>query len=177
MNTAHIPCICPSIEGDVRHPEGDDVTLRERFDFRAAVAARNTIALAYQRDEDVSVPEILASLTEMYLILGVESWSLVDVKGKPLPVDRPHIKALMDLHPEEAMIVGDVADELYAEAVMRPLLRAASTSSPDTQTGPGTSVTNGSPSKLQKPSKRSSTSTSQTAVIGTTSSLLGGASN
>lgn len=176
MSSIQIPCVCPPKGEQPRH-ETDEVVLRERLDFRAAVTARNTIAWAYNENEDLSIPEILARLTEMYLIVGIESWTLEDVKGKPLPVSREHVTSFMDLYPDEAMVVGDAADALYSEAVMRPLLRAASTSSSDTPTAVETSPTNGSPSEIPTPSKRSSTTTSRTDGIETTSQLLAGASN
>lgn len=172
-----IACVCPpKADGQPRH-ESDEVTLRERLDFRGAVTARNSIAYAYNEDEMSSVPEILARLTETYLIVGISEWTLRDAEGKPVPVSSSAIRSFMAAHPDEAMTVGDAADELYAESVMRPLLAAASTSSSDTPTAPETSPTNGSPSGPPKPSKRSSTTTSQMDGIETTSPLHAGASN
>lgn len=161
-----IPCICPPKADEVRHPAGDTITLRERLDFRAALAARNAIALAQGEGEDTA--GILAALTETYLILGIESWSVVDAKGKAVPVNRQTITEYLLSNIDVAMDVADAADDLYREAVVGPLLARASTSSPDTQTPDSTSATNGSGPKPPKPSKRSSTTTTQTADIAAT---------
>jgi hypothetical protein len=171
-------CICPpKTNGDPRHPAGDTVTLRPTLSFRAAIAARNTIAVAKTDDPDISVAETLALLTEQYLLLGIESWTLVDAKGQEIPPDRPAIRAFLEEHTTEAMAISDEADDLYRDAVLLPLVAMASASSPPTPTESSTSPTNGHAETTPKPSKRSSTSTSRTAVTGTTPQSPAGASN
>ena len=179
---ATVECLCPpKATGEVRHPDGDTITLRERLDFRSALTARNTFVLLKSEDPDVSTAEIMASLTETYLLLGIESWSLltVDEKGKarPLEVSKTAIRDLLLSHSEAAMAVGDEADALYSEAVIAPLVARASSSSPSTPTSESTSATNGSASRPPKPSKPSSTSTSPMADTETTSPSLVGVSN
>jgi hypothetical protein len=61
------------------------------------------------------------------------------------------------------MSVGSVADDLYYEAVLAPLVREASSSLPPTPTTASTSVTNGSRRPRQKRSKPSSITTIRTA--------------
>ena len=65
-----IPCLCPPKGDDVRHPAGDTVTLRDKLDFVSALAARNIIIQAKTSDPGMSVGEIQALLTEMYLLAG-----------------------------------------------------------------------------------------------------------
>lgn len=169
---ATIECACP---GDVRHPDGDVVTLRERLDFRSALTARNAIVVLKSEDPDASPGEILAALTETYLLVGIESWTLVDARGKPVPVSKAAIRALMDEHQESAMAIGDEADGLYNEAVIGPLVRRASTSSPPTPIGRSTSArSGGAPRKRSKPS---STTASPTAVTERMSASPGGGSS
>ncbi len=160
---ASIPCVCPPKgDGSSRHPNGDRVTLRERLDFRSGLAARNTVIVIKQEDPEAGAAEILAGLTEIYLLVGIESWTLQDAKGKPVEVNRTTVRQLMADHPDEAMTIGDEADGLYSEAVIAPLVARALRSSASMQTTGSTSATTGSAPRPLKPSKRSSTTTSQT---------------
>ena len=167
---AVIPCVCPpKPDGAPRHANGDTVNLRPKLDFRSALSARNTVILIKQEDPDASAADILASLTEVYLLLGIESWTLTDGKGKAVPVSRQAVRDLMAEHSEEAMTIGDEADGLYSEAVITPLVVRASSYSPPTPISGSTSVTNGSSSVPRKRSKRYSTTTTPTDVIETMS--------
>lgn len=169
-----ITCVCPpKADGTPRHPDGDTVTLREALGFRGAATARNSIAVIKTEDPDVSVAEILAVLTESYLLVGIESWTLVDDKGKPVEVSSVTIRSFFNDHPEEALLVGDDADALYNEVVMRPLLRMASAASQPTPIARPTSVKTGS--RRPRPSRPSSTSTSQTDGTEKMSASPGGA--
>jgi hypothetical protein len=173
-----IECICPPrADGTERHPDGDTVTLRERLDFRAALAARNSIVMLKNEDPDATSGDILATLTETYLLGGVESWSLVDERGKPVEVSRTAIRERLLSHVDAAMIVGDAADELYAASVILPLLKRAQDSSPPTPTSASTSATMAPSPKRPKPSKRSSITTIPTAATATTSPSPDGDSN
>lgn len=163
---AHIDCICPpTAGGETRHPDGDTVTLREHLDFRQALTARNAFLVAKAEDEAISTAEVLAVLTETYLMVGIELWTLTDARNKPVPVSKDAIRAMLLARPAAAMVVGDEADALYSEAVISPLLARASSSSPTTPTPVSTSATNGSSPTARKPRKRSSTSTTRTAGI------------
>lgn len=175
--TMKIDCVCPPAAGGPRHPGGDTVVLREKLDFRSALTVRNAIIMAKQDDPDMDAPEILALLTEKYLLLGIESWSLTDAKGKKVEPTRDAIRAFTQEHPDEAMEVGDAADALYSAAVILPLVERASKSSPTSPTNGSTSPTTGSPPALPKPSRRSSTSTIPMADTDMTSASPGGVSN
>jgi hypothetical protein len=173
----NVPCLCPPMGDALRHPDGDEITLREKLDFHAAVTVRNSIAVLSSEDGETSVAEVLAVLTENYLLFGIESWTLVDAKGKPVPVSKQSIRELLLSHPDVAMDVGDEADALYAESVMLPLLARAQRSLPPTPTDESTSPTTGSSTTRPKRSKPSSISTIPTAGTVVTSSSLDGDSS
>lgn len=165
-----IPCLCPSTgEDEARHPDGDTVELRETLSFVQATTARNAVMLLKDADPDVSVAELLATLTEQYLLQGVTGWSLVDAKGKPLDCSRANIRDVLLADDMAASIVGDAADELYAGKVMLPLLSRASTSSPRTPTASRSSTPKDSGPASRRRSKPSSISTIPTAATVTTS--------
>jgi hypothetical protein len=163
---ATIDCICPPKgDGETRHPDGDTVSLRERLDFRQALTARNAFLVLKAEDPDASTAEVLAVLTETYLLLGIESWTVQDARGKPVPVSKAAIRELLLTHPDQAMVVGDEADTLYSEAVISPLVARASNSSPTTPTAVSTSATSGPSPRRPRRSKPSSTTSSRTAGI------------
>jgi len=174
-----ISCPCPTAGGDLRHPEGDTVVLRDRLDFRQATTIRKAIGL--QSEDGAADPaEILAVMTEWYCLLGIESWTLVDVRGKPVPVSRTSIREqLLDNVDaiDQVTDVADAADGLYMQAVLLPLLVRASKSSPTGQTEPSTSPPKASTAKSRKPSRPSSITSTPTDDIEATSSSLAGVSS
>lgn len=172
-----IECVCPPKDGQTRHPDGDTVTLRERLDFHAATTIRQAIAILKSEDPDSSAAEILATLTEHYVLFGVESWSLVDEKDKPVPVSRAAIRSLLLTRPENITDLADEADGLYQAQVLLPLLARASKSSPPSPIDGSTSAKTPSGPKPRKPSRLSLTTTSPTDGTATTSSSLVGVSN
>jgi hypothetical protein len=173
-----IECICPPrADGSPRHPAGDTVTLRERLDFRAALTARNTMVLLKTEDPDASTAEILAALTETYLLVGIEAWSVTDAKGKPVEPTKAAIREMLLSRPDTAMTVGNAADELYSAAVILPLVALAQNSSPPTPTNGSTSAPKPSSAKRPRPSKQSSITPFPTAATATTSASPDGDSN
>lgn len=171
-----IPCICPPIEGKPRHAT-DSVTLRERLGFTASLAAQNAIFFLKGSDPDASEADILAVLTESYLLSGIESWSVVGVDGKPIEPTKPAIRELLFPHIDVAMLVADVADDMYRDAVLAPLVAKASDSSPPTPTDESTSAMSSSEEPSLNPSLPSSTITTPTDGTETTSLSLVGGSN
>jgi hypothetical protein len=128
-------------------------------------------------DDPAEAEEILASLTEAYVVYGVASWSLLGADGKPLPVTGPNIKAVLLTSLDDAMLVADEADTLYAGKVMRPLMARASKSLRTTPTDGSTSApTDSSPEPLT-PSSPSSTTPTQTDATETTTSPPDGGSS
>lgn len=168
-----IECICPGR----KHDKGDTIVLRDRLDFRTAIALRNSVAVLYAEEPEADLADVMAVLTDGYLTRGIESWTLRDKDNKPLPPSRSNIREYLLSNIEIAQDVGEVADELYQAAVMLPLLRRASQSLPDTPTTDSTSPTTTSSTKRQTKSKPSSTTTSLTVVTEATSSSLDGGSN
>jgi hypothetical protein len=177
-----IPCICPALPDGTKRHASDTVDLRPRLGFRDVDTIKQSLAVMYLSDPDAGFADIFAAIREGYILLGIESWSLMtwtEADGDvPLPVTKPNIRRYVLEDHEAAGIIADAADELYAEAVMRPLLRAASTSSPPTPTEPSTSPPTGSSeSPTPTPSSPSSTTTSPTDDTGTTTSPPAGDSN
>lgn len=175
---ATIDCVCPAKpDGSTRHPDGDTIDLRQRLDFRGGLTARNVISLSIREDPEISEADIFAGLTETYLVHGIESWTLVGDDGKPLPVTKANIRALLERDIADILPLVDEADELYSAAVVLPLLARASKSSPSLPTTASTSPTTPSSSMPPMPSQPSSTSTIQMDDIGTTSGSLVGVSS
>jgi hypothetical protein len=172
-----VNCLCPPNGAEVRHPAGDTITLKEKLDFHTALTMRKSVVMLRAANEEVTNEEILATLDESYLRYGIASWSLVDAKGKPIPVKASTIEDYLLSDVLAAMEVAEEASEKYSAVVLLPLLRGVSNSSRPTPTDDSTSVTNGSSPEPPKPSKRSSTTTSRTARTETTSAELAGVSN
>lgn len=134
-----------------------------------ASSVRNAAIVLKATDPGVSVGGVMAALTEAYILAGVESWTVQDDKGKPVQPDQQAIRDILLASIDDAMLVGEAADEQYG-AVMRPLILRAFRPSPTSQTDASTSATNGSQRKPRKPSQRSSTTTTRTADTATISS-------
>ncbi len=157
-----IRCVCPAKpDGSPRH-DHDEVVLKDHLDFRSAVSIRNAVSLLKSEDPDASTADVLAALTEGYVLNGVASWSLVDAKGKPVEPTRTAIREFMEDHLDEALELANEADSMYMESVMLPLIVRGSTSSSTTPTASSTSRPTGSTVKPRKPSPPSSISTTPT---------------
>jgi hypothetical protein len=170
-----VACLCPP-DGS-RHPDGDDVHLHERLSFRSAVTMQKSVISLRSEVDDPSTAEILAVLTEAYIVYGVSAWTLQDAKGKAIPVNRSTITEHLLSNLGAALEVADAADDLYQEAVLLPLVARGSRSSVTTPTSESTSPPTSSPAEPPRPLKRSSTSTSRTDATATTSSLPAGDSS
>ncbi len=169
---AVVECLCPPTAGGVRHPDGDTVTLSPKLEFRALSTIRYAFIMLKRENPNTSTAETLAMLAETYITVGVESWTVLDAKGKPVEVSSEAVRDIILANYTAATAVGDEADELYSEVVVRdvitPLVQTASPSSPPSPIKPSTSAKNSSSPLPQKPSKRSSTITSQMDGIATT---------
>jgi hypothetical protein len=179
MNTT-ITCPCPPrADGTARHPNGDTIRFLDRLPFRSIETIHHALSLVAIDDDRPDAATNLAVLTEYYVLLGIESWSLVDEKGKPMPVTRAMIRSRLLENPEaeeQALAIADFADGIYSVQVLRPLMQRASRSSKPTPTESSTSPSTGSVERRPKPSKRSSTSTSRTDATEATSTSLDGVS-
>jgi len=159
------PCACPGAP----HEEGDVVNLREKLGLAAGVQLQSSIIAA--SNSGLSGPAVTGILGEAYLLVGVESWNLVDDKGQAIPVTPQSITDQLLSDFERATVAADKADDLYATRYVVPLVNRVANSSPSTTTGGPTSVIrNGGGTKRHRPSKQSSTTTTEMAVTATTSS-------
>jgi hypothetical protein len=172
-----ITCPCPpKADGEPRH-DGDTVMLRDRLDFRAATTIRKAIGMLYLEDPEASAAEVLALLTEHYLLFGIAGWSMVDEKGKPTACGKTAIRRFIEDRPDIAEMIGDEADGLYSEQVMLPLVARAQRSSAPSPTAGSTSTRNNSPPKRPRRSRQSSTTTTPTDATGTITRLPVGGSD
>ncbi len=159
-----VKCLCPARPDGLPRHEQDYVNLRDRLDFRQAVAVRVDIRETVKAGG--SEGELEGMLAESYVIHGVESWSLVDEKNKPLPLTRDNLRNVLLADYDTGQEVANEADNLYTEAVVLPLLNRVLESSPASPMPASTSVTSGT--STRKPRSPSSTSTTRTAATGTT---------
>jgi hypothetical protein len=156
-----IECVCG-------HHEQDRVVLRDALDFRRAMTIVNAAMMAKQEDPDGSSAELVATLSEQYLLVGIESWSLRGADRKPLPVTSATIRDKLLSRPLVAVVIAEAADDLYSQAVVLPLLLKAARSSQPGQTNGSTSPRTGSRRKRPTPSSPSSTESSQMAATAMT---------
>lgn len=169
-----IPCPCPGSP----HPDGDTLTFRDKLDFERAMTVRNEIVRLVRARPGQSAA--LASITKTFAIVGLESWTVVDDKGKPRePTPIAIADTLEGLDILAASEIADQLDELYAERYVLPLVREAPTSSPPTSTDELTSApTESEESPVSvTPSSQSSTFITPTDATVRTSLSLVGASN
>lgn len=158
------PCECPGSPHDQ-----DEVYLRPRIGYEAGVDAAMAMQTAFAEQMDSN--QLARRIVPVYVRGGAIGWNLLDADGSPLPFD-PEI-ILSDW--ETALLVGDKADDIYSEAVIRPLVQSTPGSSPSTPTTSSTSAppsrpasvtpASGRSAKPRKRSRPSSTSTSRTAGI------------
>jgi hypothetical protein len=167
-----ITCPCPSSP----HAQ-DTVTLRDRLTFAGGLAVRQRIADAVR--SRLGDDDIVATMTEGYILHGIGAWTLVDEAGKPLPLTLANIRRVfLEDFSDLAMPLAEVANELYETQVIDPLVKAASSSSPDSPTSESTSPTSeDTPKPKATRSRRSSISTTPTADTATTTGPLNGVSS
>ena len=171
-----IPCPCPPKDDGPRH-ESDTVTLRDVLDFHRATSITNGTQFIDNDDPDSRAAEVLAALSEGYVLHGIERWTLRDASNKPLEPSKSAIRKYILNRPDIYPPVVEAADGLYHEAVLLPLVARASNSSPTSSTTGSTSPKRGGGAKRPGPSKRSSISTIPTGDTEMTSSSLVGDSS
>lgn len=168
-----VECLCPPrADGTPRHANGDEITLRERLGFRAVTTIRWGLSL----QENPSLADTFSLLTEQYVMHGVETWTVTDAKGRPVPVTQQTIRDVLLVNDKAAQDVADAADDKYGEVIL-PLLVRVSASSPATPTDDSISASPSLPPKRPRRSKRSSTTTSRMAGTATITTLHAGGSS
>jgi hypothetical protein len=170
-----IPCVCPGDE--VRHPEGDTVTLKDKLGFEEATACKQAIQLVEDDGSEVNdlTARRLAAVVTQYMFSGIASWTLQN--GAAIPVTAGNIRKYLMSDFVAADLVSSEAETLYNPQVLIPLVNRAATSSRPTPTDELTSVTTGSTQSNRRRSSRSSTTTTRTGDTGMTFSPPDGDSN
>jgi hypothetical protein len=179
MMDTTISCVCPAKkDGSVRHPDGDRVTFKDpaNVDFRTASNMRNSVRVL-PGTSLAQTSEIATAMTEGYLLYGIESWTVRDASDKPVPVDAASVTEYILRNYRVAIKLGDVADEVFGETVLLPLLREVSSSSPSSPMDDSTSPESGPVLKPPTPLKRSSTTTSRMGATETATPSRAGDSN
>jgi hypothetical protein len=139
-------CGCPNAP----HPDGDVVYLAPQLSMAGGMAAQAAISAGIS--DSLVLQEMLA---EIWIRHGVVGWNLVDENGD-LPLDAATVKAALPFG-KGGRLVAERADELYAEDILAPLVqRLKNTSQRGSTTG---STSRSAPTRTQKRSSRSSTST------------------
>lgn len=155
-----VPCPCPNTP----HGDGDTVYLRPRLGLHAGIAVQKLLVDALKAEERITAADTQGWLAEGYLLHGVASWTFVDADGKGIEVSPATIRSILLDDFALAAAVADRADDMYVDAVIAPLLKRASTSSPSTGSNGSTSPPRRGGSKRPKRLRQSSTSTSETGV-------------
>jgi hypothetical protein len=160
---------CRCIGGpDTPHPDGDEVYLAPEASMTLGLHANGAIAAATSLDEngeprnDPALMELL--LGRVFIEYGIVGWNFM-ADGKPVPFvrdarDEPMPQTKMDIQRllpwgRGGSLVGERANDLYAEAVLSPLQRK---SPPPPQPGPTGDSTSPSPSSPQRPRSSSKSS-------------------
>jgi len=182
-----IKCICPGSPH-----EQDTIYLRPKLGLSGGVALQGLLLRMIKEAPDTGIDaDLLGGLmSEGYLLNGVVGWTLSDENGQPVPVSPQTIsdKLLGDFQVAEP--IANVADNLYYEPVLAPLLGRLRDSLQTSPTSASTSATRRSraktasqpsrstrrSSKRPTPLKPSSTSTTQTGSTGKTLVALAGGS-
>ena len=164
---------CP----DGTHPEGDHVYLLPKLSLEGGIAARQDIAEA-RRVADISNDDFDgsgnpltpagraydAALIRLWMVTfckyGAVSWELHDKDGEVWPFD---IDVLLT-DAELGFLVADRADDIYREAVVRPLALAARQTSRSGPRPASTSPRTTSTGKPRRPSSAASTDGQPSAV-------------
>lgn len=143
-------CTCT----DTPHPEGDFVYLHPALTMVGGMAAQGAINGA--DGDSIVLQELLA---RVWISHGVQSWNLVDGRGKPRPISAD---AILDEFPysKGGRLIADACDNLYADEILDPLrerLGMLSDLGSTADTRKETPQTNRSMRRQRKPSSTAST--------------------
>ncbi len=181
-----IRCVCPpKADGTPRH-DHDTVNLKDHLSFADGRAVRNALAINANTSGRVDFAEVLATLSERFVRYGIESWTIVDEKNKPVDVSQEAIERFIFSDYDVGSAVADEADGRYQDAVLRDLIQRASESLPSSsitastsagRSGTKTARSSSRSSTPRKPSSPSSITSIPTGVTETTSNSLDGDSS
>lgn len=147
-------CTCT---GEPHKEDGDLVFVAPTLSLAGGLRARQDIR------DSLGNGSMLAELWLVTFVrYGAVGWNLVDADGDPVPFDVEELLADISL----SEIVAEKCDDLYGEAVTRPLVenirkisergRTDASTSPRSGTSRGTSSTSPKTKSTRKPSRRSS---------------------
>jgi len=140
---------CP----DGTHPDGDHVYILPKLSLECGIAARQDIVAANTLPEDEREGALVRLWFRTFCKYGAVSWELHDAGGEVWPFDVNVLLADFDLGFE----VADKADDLYRDAVMRPLLERARKTSRSGATDGSTSQRTASTGTPRRRSSRATT--------------------
>jgi hypothetical protein len=182
-----IKCICPGSPH-----EQDTIYLRPKLGLSGGVALQSLLLRMIKEAPDTGIDSDLLGgiMSEGYLVSGVVAWTLLDENGQPVPITPQNINDQLLLDFQIAEPISSIADDLYYEPVLAPLLKRLRASLQTSPTKGSTSATKRSrtrkasqpsrsirrSSKRPTPLKPSSTSTTQTGSTGKTLVALAGGS-
>jgi hypothetical protein len=106
-------CECP----DTPHSDGDHAYLRPRLTAEGGAAAYQAVLNNHEDNE-----RLAGTLGRIFLLDGIVRWDILDDGGKPISV-RAAIDGAVDWT-DTLLPIADKADEMYAESVLRPFLKA-----------------------------------------------------
>ena len=127
-------CACP---GTPHADEGDVVYLRPKLSLAGGIAAQQDLVASRGPDGTADVAELTRRWLVTYVRYGAIGWNFTGEAGEPVPFD---VNVLLDDF-SLADSVADKADDLYAEAVLRPLGLSRPKTSPTGPTDASTSRT------------------------------------
>jgi hypothetical protein len=108
-------CACPGHP----HSEGDVVFLREKASLPLGLAIQSDMAYAIRAvPADQVASLVTARWVVSYVLHGATGWNFLDERGEPVPFDP---QALIDDY-TLGRAVGERADQLYGDVVVKPLL-------------------------------------------------------
>jgi hypothetical protein len=99
--------------------------------------------------------EYVGVLAPIYLRFGISEWTCLDADRRPLAISGANIAERFPWS-EGGADLAEVADGLYGEDILRPLVKRLTPSSNGTPTEPSTSPSPSSGAAPRKPSRPSS---------------------
>jgi hypothetical protein len=147
-----IKCICPGSPH-----EQDTIYLRPKLGLSGGVALQGLLLRMIKEAPDTGIDSDLLGgfMSEGYLINGIAGWTLVDENGQPVPVTPQNISDKLLLDFEVAEPIASIADNLYYEPVLAPLLKRLRASLQTSPTKSSTSATRRSRAKTARQPSRS----------------------
>jgi hypothetical protein len=139
-----VGCRCDGSPHDL-----DTVWLRKELAPEAGFAAMAVLRSAASEPDKVE-----EKIGRVYAQHGIVEWTFLDGEGEPIPATKENIARLSW---DAVYPIAQKGDDLYAEALTRPLAESRSRSSRRGQTGASTSPSRTSTRAPRKPSRRSTT--------------------